>query len=221
MPSLGDIGSALSGAGALASGFGFGSGDAPEVDYKGAKKGIRWRVRDARKAGIHPLYAMGAPGVGSGILSGGSAGTDPGAAMQGVGNAMTTYQQARMQEKFNQANLEKIQAETDFIREQQAASRASRNAQGLVHSSKSGDVYTYPAKGPYKPQVIGPAFVDVVMPDGSTRTIGNQEVGLENPELMVPWFMFQDWLNRKGGEIRKYFSDIGTDWRSATQGLIK
>lgn len=31
-----------------------------EMQQKFAKQGIRWKVEDARKAGIHPLYALGA-----------------------------------------------------------------------------------------------------------------------------------------------------------------
>lgn len=36
-----------------------------ETDYTGAKEGITWRVQDAKRAGIHPLYALGAPGIGT------------------------------------------------------------------------------------------------------------------------------------------------------------
>lgn len=34
--------------------------DKPKADYTHLQKGIQWRVEDAKRAGIHPLYALGA-----------------------------------------------------------------------------------------------------------------------------------------------------------------
>lgn len=65
------------------------------VDYTGAKHGIRWRVADAKAAGIHPIYALGAPGVGSGILQPGynKGGQDPmlQQGMEQMGQAVSNY----------------------------------------------------------------------------------------------------------------------------------
>lgn len=59
--SMGGVGNILSGIGGL---LGLGdSNDAAKMQMRAAKNAIQWRVADARKAGIHPLYALGAPGI--------------------------------------------------------------------------------------------------------------------------------------------------------------
>lgn len=122
----------MSGLGALASGFGFGQ-STPDVDYKGAKRGIRWRVKDAKKAGIHPLYAIGAPGVGQGILKSGGA-NDPGAGFQGAGAALGKYAQTQLLTERHNADVAKTKAETDYINEQIKDAQAARDAQGQNQS---------------------------------------------------------------------------------------
>jgi len=57
---------ALIGAGASIIGGLIGKSEAKknrELQLAAAKNGIQWRVKDALKAGVHPLYAVGAPGV--------------------------------------------------------------------------------------------------------------------------------------------------------------
>lgn len=56
-------GALISGAGSLLGNL-FGSSQAAKqakMQKEFAQNGIRWRVEDAKKAGIHPLYALGAP----------------------------------------------------------------------------------------------------------------------------------------------------------------
>lgn len=127
------VGSLASGLGSLGSAFGGGS---PKVDYRGAKKGIRWRVRDARIAGIHPLYAMGAPGVGQGILKPDNS-SDIGTAISGVGSALSDYADYRQRKVMQDATVEQVAAKTELLRKEQdwldeqiAASQQNRLQQG-------------------------------------------------------------------------------------------
>lgn len=65
-----------------------------ELQEDFAQKGIRWRVNDAQKAGIHPLYAMGAsiPGYNPSpisLSSGTSLGPGLASAGQDIGRAVT------------------------------------------------------------------------------------------------------------------------------------
>lgn len=124
-------GSIASGLGSLASGFGIGQ-SSPQVDYKGAKRGIRWRVKDAEKAGIHPLYAIGAPGIGSGILQGKS--TDPGAGIAGAGRAMEVFadKQAQVQYQRDQEELrqlQKLKLEAEIFHERALSNQVEQQAQ--------------------------------------------------------------------------------------------
>lgn len=165
----------MAGAGSLMSGLGIGSSSGDDVDYRGAKKGIRWRVRDARIAGIHPLFAMGAPGVGQGqILR--QQGSDPGAGFQGVGQALQqagsqaeraeikNYQDSMRQIERRHAMATMLQAETEarYMNDQYLASVEARKAQKatqgmgeleaipwdmqLFRNFKTGEVYPLPAR---------------------------------------------------------------------------
>jgi len=71
-----------------------------------ATKGIRWRVRDAERAGIHPLYAIGAPAFGGSPVSmpGDSIGPALADAGQNIGAALSRTQSAEQRQK-NQLEL--------------------------------------------------------------------------------------------------------------------
>lgn len=174
----------LAAAGSIAQGLGaigsaFGGGSDQKIDYRGAKKGIRWRVRDAKAAGIHPLYALGAPGVGAGILKGqGPSGAQKaGDALQGLGRTATNYSQAAQAKAFNEANIQKVKAETDFINEQMEASRQHREAQ----NAHQGPAETSPALyGPYNKM---PSKKWVVNPDGTGYWINNPDTAMDISEL--------------------------------------
>lgn len=93
------------------------------VDYTLAKHGIRWKVADAKKAGIHPLYALGASPSAGGVQSGGnligalaSAGSDISRAVQATrsqGEREDAYSEA-----FKQQQYERNELENDLLRAQ-------------------------------------------------------------------------------------------------------
>lgn len=80
-----------------------------------AQNSIQWRVKDARKAGIHPLFALGANthsfspvGIGGGLAEGvAAAGQDIGRALESVGTqGERTYNQRMMQLQLQRGELE-------------------------------------------------------------------------------------------------------------------
>jgi len=182
----------MQGAGALASAFG--GGGSPKVDYRGAKRGIRWRVRDAKAAGIHPLYAIGAPGVGSGILTPQSSGSDIGGALQGMGQAAEKYFGApskadmeRQKEshhwKDTQDNMQRgiqteiMNTEKNLIQMQLEDAQAAREAQRLGHTEKQEIPFAMvPARDPY---------------DGSVHLVPNHQLGIESPEFYGAYKLFE------------------------------
>lgn len=107
-----------------------------------AQQGITWRVEDAKKAGIHPLFA----------LQGGGAAYAPspivamndgvGAAISRAGQAVSSYQAQQAMLEGAAAQVEKDKAQADMFR-----SIAARNRQGAVQAKPAVDPITGDAAG--------------------------------------------------------------------------
>lgn len=185
---LAALGSLLGGVGQLAGGaaglFGGGGGQRQDQSFfhnqfvaqmdwnkELARNGIQMRVADAKAAGLHPLYALGAPTFNPSSISigqagdGGVSGPDAGAALSRMGQgveraagafkskedrALNALQQSQLE--VNTLNKEKIGAEIEFIRAQ-TASTIARTSQagtgpGVTTSQQFG---TYEPKAPEIP----------------------------------------------------------------------
>lgn len=139
---LSGIGSALSGIGAVGSLFGGESKSGiraqEQMHYSNlkaqeafAQQGIRWRVEDAKKAGIHPLYALGAsipsyspstfiPGESGRRRDFGGALSGLGDAVSGVARSMEAGRSAResLEGKLNDLTLKRAELENDLLSSQ-------------------------------------------------------------------------------------------------------
>ena len=131
------IGGAIAAGGSLLGGF---FGDKAESkpyvpDYTHLQKGVQWRVKDAREAGIHPVYAMGFNPGSPAIVGGGGSGPSPmGPALasmgQNIGAAIAslppqeqrnwTREQMQMSREMHRARMAQIS--TDVIAQQARAS---------------------------------------------------------------------------------------------------
>ncbi len=127
--------SAISALGGLGSGGRMRTADRA-LQHDMARKGIQIRVADAKAAGIHPLYALGAQ-VSSPTFTAGSAGKDAAAAIGGVGRAVAQYGRGK-EVAMRQRGIDTMQrAEsnsrlaTDEIQRQYIASNIALNAQRL------------------------------------------------------------------------------------------
>lgn len=127
------IGSALGGL--------FGSSEASKnrkMQKEFAQNGIRWRVQDAQKAGIHPLYALGAQVTPFSPVQVGDGGfTQMG---QDLGRALTaTRTQGERVDAYTKAaqalNLQKTQAEIDLIKANTARALAPESQAPFPGSS--------------------------------------------------------------------------------------
>lgn len=134
----------------LGSAIGFGGGDKPSTDWASdafwnsqnfaremaaedrrlardfAQAGIRWRVDDARAAGLHPLYALGgAAATYSPPAIAGYAGAPiiPGQNTSRSARATMTYGERR-NDRLAALQLERAQLENDFLRAQIAKETA-------------------------------------------------------------------------------------------------
>lgn len=163
--------------GSIAGGL-LGKSDSPSPDYRGAKKGIRWRVRDAKAAGIHPLYALGSPGIGSAVTQipgQNNMGQAVETASRAVADAVNT--QARSTDPLYQAQIRSANAQAESNEAQAALyrSEAARITQG--HGVTTGG-----ASGPYQAP-----YWQEIMPDGRTFTRQNPDTAMDTGEVLGAW----------------------------------
>ena len=132
-------------AGAGLAGSLLGGGDnnnAIKFAEKQAKKRIQWTVRDAQRAGIHPLYALGAgyqppvmPSSGSSLGEGISrAGAAVGEGVRALGAKKDREAEILAGQPQAQANLAYTVANTDLIKQNIEASRLAMMMQSANNS---------------------------------------------------------------------------------------
>jgi len=105
------------------------------LQKKFAQNGIQWKVADAKKAGIHPLYALGAQTHSFAPVQS-FAGDSIAAMGQNIGRAVDTYsdksQRADAFTKANQAiQLENGKLQNDLLKQQIASNQATINQAGM------------------------------------------------------------------------------------------
>lgn len=124
------LGSIISAIGGIAGGF-LGNSAAKDqmaMQKQFAQNGIRWKVEDAKRAGIHPLYALGAPTMSYSPVATGDYGVSQ--AGQDIGRAIdqTRTQPERADARFQALALENQQLQNDSLR-MDIASKTARLAQ--------------------------------------------------------------------------------------------
>lgn len=135
------------------------------------RTGIQTRVADAKAAGVHPLYAIGAGGGGGGspILNA-TTGSAPGDAMQALGRGLRNQPNAT-QSALEVATLRKINAEADLIESQARASATAVASQAAVAQPTAAD----PTMGSAN---ILPAEVTATNPRDPALKAGPAEPGM-------------------------------------------
>lgn len=116
-----------------------------------AQNGIQWKVADAKKAGIHPLYALGAQTHSfAPVQAGGSGFSEMG---QSVGRAIDAYRdRGERLDGFTKASqslqLENGKLQNDLLRQQLASNQATLNQAGNPPPVPSaGNRYLMPGQG--------------------------------------------------------------------------
>ena len=93
--------------------------------------GIRTRVRDARRAGIHPLYALGSAGSSPSFV----AGQHPTGSGLGTGSniagRLAAAAAGAVPSAVDKAQVELLNAQRDFVNEQRIASETKRAEQAV------------------------------------------------------------------------------------------
>lgn len=127
---LGDI---LGAIGGVASSFISANSASKQMDMqkKFAQKGIQWRVADATKAGIHPLYALGANTTSYSPVSVGT--PDLGAMGQGIGDAIDRVSTSG--ERAGSAALERLALERAGLENDLLRANIARTRVGTVREA--------------------------------------------------------------------------------------
>lgn len=132
-----------------------------------AQSGIQWKVDDAKRAGVHPLYALGANTVSYAPQSVGSADYSSIAdAGQNIGRAIDATRSNPSKAAataLTAVQLEGLQLDNDIKRAQLnsalATARQAGNPPGLPSSSTRPDVTGMPGQG-NAPQIEGPSIAN-------------------------------------------------------------
>jgi len=173
---------------------------------------IQTRVKDARAAGVHPLFALGAPGSSVSFSTTPVQSEDGFArgiarAGQAVANVRkpSALQNQLLQSQINQTNAaarrdnaSALVSEGEAMRTRQAMATQNTAAQMFTDELPQGVSNMFPAapaarttpykrKRPSPPQPIPTAVVPVRMPDGSTRYLPNPDLGMD--ELTSPAYL--------------------------------
>lgn len=145
-----------------------------------AKNMIQMRVKDAQKAGVHPLFALGAPAMGGSPVSlpGDALGPALADAGQNIGNAVARMQTGDMRKRtqLELALLASQVAETDARRDMYLSESARNRAAGQIgglglnlESSIPGQTPNPPGVGVYD---VKPSQTKTSMPGDLSITAG-------------------------------------------------
>lgn len=164
-----------------------------------AKSGIQWKVGDARKAGVHPLFALGANTHSFSPVSVGTTSPsipDYGASLsqmgQGIGNAIDAASSGsqRVTRAFTALQMERLALENEQIRTNLASSRtalsrgnppfptesrllAGQGNSPLTEESLAKVTPTAPHTPAFQPGV-NPMFQEFNTPDGGIKIAPSQ-----------------------------------------------
>lgn len=186
-----------------------------------AKRGISWRVKDAKRAGLHPLYALGAQVPSYSPVSD-SLGESLSAAGQNIGSAiaarMTPIQKKLVDLELAQAeaNLNKTYEEQAFIR-----SERLRNIVGQFqwlpepNAKESGSVsnasvfggQAIPVSQAIPPNYVTPKAPDLYSHDPRTNTVAGVPKG---------WRGFE-----QPSGLKVYYPTSGTDLAEAKESVFE
>lgn len=121
-----------------------------------AQSGIQWRVEDAKKAGIHPIYALGSAGasfspVSAAFSSPPSVAGDMAATGQDIGRAInSTRTESQRQDAFTRASqaltLERGQLENEILRADLASKAGRLRSPGSPPMAAAADPYLLPGQ---------------------------------------------------------------------------
>lgn len=149
-----------------------------------AQNSIQWRVADAMKAGVHPLYALGAPTFSPAAqVAGGSSFSDVG---QDISRAMQMSQPKDGQLSAFDLQVQKLQLQKFGLENELLASQIARQKQDLL--SKPSIPMMLPGGGKFAPgpqtdaQTVQNKYGDIV-----ENVYGTSSLVYDAMKNYLPW----------------------------------
>lgn len=180
-----------------------------------AKKAIRWKVADAKAAGIHPLYALGANTVSYSPVSVGT--PDLGAMGQDIGQAIDRVSNPgeKMSGALGALALERAGLENDLLRAQIARARINvagqvagpvvAGAPGLIPSKIVDPQLTTGVNVAGAPMVSNPNFSDAQTLEDRHGEIAGAIGGLMNIPADMYWNFYRPGMGKKRSYRNPYY----------------
>lgn len=183
-----------------------------------AQNGIRWRVDDAKAAGVHPLFAMGASTTPFTpvTVGGGSSMPDMSSAFSSIGQAFdrsrdaAATQDERDQRRHDALHVTALQTERMALENQLLRSQIVRSNQQIgppMPSLTAGGGLTGQQPGVVGPHIMKPAEVTTMQP----RT-ADVEAGPARPQSIL--------RNAGGGRYQNFPSNDAISDQEATNPLM-
>lgn len=191
------FGSIISGIGSLAGGLIGRSGaqDAAEAQDKFQRNFVQIRAKDARKAGIHPLAALGASAPAYTPVNTASALADGVAAAAGdIGRAVGKSGKERLQFRAVESEIK--------VNEQQAALLAAQRLsveQGIRNQAQGAVPAKNPLPSPSNKEA--PLHINVRGADGRTTKMLNPDIAMDISEVVGTYLQ-----NAFGGVVQDYYN---------------
>lgn len=231
---LGSIISAISG---LAGGI-FGQNKQEKMAEKNiqlqkdfAQQGIRWKVEDAKAAGIHPIYALGAPTTSfSPVSVGDSLGPGIRQAGQDIGRAINSTSSPSQRMEATATTMAALQVENQGLQNEMLKSQIARMRQNQNPPLPDADQrYGIPGQGataqpsaisektersgwdPSNPSTESHAIADTGWArstDGTWALIPGKDV--KNRIEDMSWYETQHWIRNTGDALLDSFTARGT-----------
>jgi hypothetical protein len=183
---LAAAGSFLQGIGAVGSLFGGSSGRGQATQNflwqrRFAKNAVRWRAEDAKRAGLHPLWAMGAsvPSFQPTVVGQSDTGSSWSDAFTQAGNALNHFAMAKQNIKESEARIGLLEAQKNEIENSKIASDGQRGAQTFAASKQLAPVFT-PLPGRTDKQAWGRGAVPVEEGEKYGGEAGEAEYTIRN-----------------------------------------
>lgn len=158
-----------------------------------AQNSIQWRVEDARKAGVSPIYALGAPTMSASPSFVGDTSMPQALSNMGqdLGRAfdVTRNGQEKMDAKMQALTLERGALENDLLRAQ-----IFRLAQQSSPNFPTGDQLMLPGQG-------DTAMIDITPPSRTPNLVGDRGTGMATQPAMDA----QTVENRYGDLAQEFF----------------
>lgn len=188
-----------------------------DLQRDAAQKGIQWRVKDAKAAGVHPLYALGNPGISIAPVHNDSA-AYMSAMGQDISRAVTAGLSAR--ERRQEAATAAMRSSVEFDQETQRRELENQLLRSQIAKLDASQVPPPPPEAVAGPPVAVPGST---RPQPSSFTVGSPGEPARAPGAITDYqyhrqadggigLTMSDDMKQRSED--NFFDELGWQWRN-------